>query len=195
MERAFALSGNQIMSVFDAAIDSGVELLHVRHEAAAVHMADAFGRLTGRPGVALVTAGPGFANTLSALYVALMAESPLVLLSGCAPHRDSAGAFQDMPQADMALPVAKASWTLAEGAPTRASSWPGRSASRRRGVPAPCTWRFPWTFWRGMLRPRPGSRAPATSSRPSPRRTVRPPRGRWTRCLRRTGPWCSLGQP
>ena len=116
VERAFALSGNQIMSVFDAAIDSGVELLHVRQEAAAVHMADAFGRLTGRPGVALVTAGPGFANTLSALYVALMAESPVVLLSGRAPHGGSAGAFQEMPQAEMARPVAKASWTLAEGA-------------------------------------------------------------------------------
>ena len=116
MGRVFALSGNQIMSVFDAAIDSGVELLHVRHEAAAVHMADAFGRLTGRPGVALVTAGPGFANTLSALYVARMAESPLILLSGRAPHGDNAGAFQQMHQADMARPVTKASWTLAEGA-------------------------------------------------------------------------------
>ena len=115
VDRAFALSGNQIMSVFDAAIDSGVELLHVRHEAAAVHMADAFGRLTGRPGVALVTAGPGFANTISAIYVALMAESPLVLLSGRAPQRDSAGAFQDMLQAHMARPVAKESWTLAKG--------------------------------------------------------------------------------
>ena len=114
VERAFALSGNQIMSVFDAAIDSGVELLHVRHEAATVHMADAFGRLTGRPGIALVTAGPGFANTLSALYVALMAESPLVLLSGRAPQ-DSPGAFQDMLQAHMARPVAKESWTLADG--------------------------------------------------------------------------------
>ena len=114
MESAFALSGNQIMSVFDAAIDSGVELLHVRHEAATVHMADAFGRLTGRPGIALVTAGPGFANTLSALYVALMAESPLVLLSGRAPQ-DSPGAFQDMLQAHMARPVAKESWTLADG--------------------------------------------------------------------------------
>jgi len=114
VERAFALSGNQIMSVFDAAIDSDVDLLHVRHEAAAVHMADAFGRLTGRPGFALVTAGPGFANTLSALYVALMAESPLVLLSGRAPQ-DIPGAFQDMLQAHMARPVAKESWTLAEG--------------------------------------------------------------------------------
>ena len=115
IDRAFALSGNQIMSVFDAAIDSGVDLLHVRHEAAAVHMADAAGRLTGRPGVALVTAGPGFANTLSALYVALMAESPLVLLSGRAPQ-DSPGAFQDMLQAHMARPVAKESWKLEKGA-------------------------------------------------------------------------------
>ena len=123
VERVFALSGNQIMSVFDAAIDSGVELLHVRQEAAAVHMADAFGRLTGMPGVALVTAGPGFANTLSALYVALMAESPLVLLSGRAPQ-DSPGAFQDMLQAHMARPVAKESWTLAEGAD------PGRELAR-----------------------------------------------------------------
>ncbi len=114
--RVFALSGNQIMSVFDAAIDSGVDLLHVRHEAAAAHMADSFGRLAGVPGVALVTAGPGFANTLSALYVARMAESPLVLLSGSAPYGDGAGAFQQMPQAGMAHPVAKASWTLAEGA-------------------------------------------------------------------------------
>ena len=123
VERVFALSGNQIMSVFDAAIDSDMELLHVRQEAAAVHMADAFGRLTGRPGIALVTAGPGFANTLSALYVATMAESPLVLLSGRAPQ-DSPGAFQDMLQAHMARPVAKESWTLAEGAD------PGRELAR-----------------------------------------------------------------
>ena len=77
--RIFSLSGNQIMPVFDASIDEPLELLHVRHEAAAVHMADAWGRLTGSPGIALVTAGPGFANTLSALYVALAGESPVVL--------------------------------------------------------------------------------------------------------------------
>lgn len=110
--RIFTLSGNQIMPVFDACLDAEVELLHVRQEAAAVHMADAWGRLTGRPGVALVTAGPGFANTLSALYTATMSESPLVLLSGRAPlsHVDK-GSFQEMPQAEMAGYVSKASWT------------------------------------------------------------------------------------
>ena len=108
--RLFTLSGNQIMSVFDATCDRDLDLVHVRHEAAAVHMADGWGRLTGQPGVALVTAGPGFANCLSALYVALMAESPLLLLSGAAPaHRQHPLPFQAMPQAQMAATVTKAS--------------------------------------------------------------------------------------
>ncbi len=112
VEHLFALSGNQIMPIFDACVGRSIELVHVRHEAAAVHMADAWGRLTGSPGVALVTAGPGFANTLSALYVAAMAESPMVLLSGHAPtSRLGQAAFQEMPQAEMARHVSKASWT------------------------------------------------------------------------------------
>ena len=111
----FTLSGNQIMSLFDAAIDVPLELIHVRHEAAAVHAADAIGRLSGRPGVAMVTAGPGFANTLSALYVAQCAESPLVLLSGASPAtRPGAGAFQEMDQAGLAAKVCKASWTCTD---------------------------------------------------------------------------------
>lgn len=101
------------MPVYDACIDSGIQLYHVRQEAAAVHMADAWGRLTGQPGIALVTAGPGFANALSALYVAKMAESPMVLLSGHAPLTQlGRGAFQEMAQSEMAQPVTKASWTV-----------------------------------------------------------------------------------
>jgi acetolactate synthase-1/2/3 large subunit len=72
--RVFTLSGNHIMPVFDAAIDAGIELIHVRHEAAAVHMADAHARLTGAPAVALVTGGPGHSNAASALYTATLAE-------------------------------------------------------------------------------------------------------------------------
>ena len=55
----FSLSGNQIMPIYDALVDGDINLYHVRQEAAAVHMADAWGRLTGSPGVALVTAGTG----------------------------------------------------------------------------------------------------------------------------------------
>lgn len=104
----FSLSGNQIMPIFDACIDAGIRIVHVRHEAAAVAMADAWAQLTGAPGVALVTAGPGFANALSPLYAARAAESPVVLLSGDSPlAQDGAGAFQELDQAAVAAPVAK----------------------------------------------------------------------------------------
>mgnify|MGYP006424043333 CR=1 FL=1 len=109
----FALSGNQIMPIFDACLDQGQRILHVRHEAAAVHMADAWARLTGEVGVALLTAGPGFANALGAIYAARMSEAPVLVVSGHAPTaRLGQGAFQEMPQAEMAAGVAKASWRV-----------------------------------------------------------------------------------
>ena len=87
VQKIFTLSGNHIMPVFDAAFGAGIALIHTRHEAAAVHMADAYARLTGEVGIALVTGGPGHANAVSALYTAQMAEAPVVLLSGHAPQR------------------------------------------------------------------------------------------------------------
>jgi len=114
VRRVFTLSGNHVMPVFDACLDAGIDLLHVRHEAATVHMADAWARLTGEVGVALVTGGPGHANAVSALYTAAMAESPVVLLSGHAPNAQlGQGAFQEMRQADIAAPLCKASTTSA----------------------------------------------------------------------------------
>jgi acetolactate synthase-1/2/3 large subunit len=112
VRRLFSLSGNQIMPVYDAALDAALPITHVRHEGAAVHMADAWGRLTGEPGIALLTGGPGHANGVGALYTALAAESPMVMLSGHAPLAElGRGAFQEMAQAEMAAPVTKASWT------------------------------------------------------------------------------------
>ncbi len=113
VKQVFALSGNHVMPVFDAALDAKLPLIHVRHEAAAVHMADAWGRLTGEPGIALVTGGPGHANALGALYTALAAQSPMVLISGHAPlDKLGKGAFQEMPQAELAKPLTVASWTV-----------------------------------------------------------------------------------
>ncbi|WP_245331681.1 thiamine pyrophosphate-binding protein [Bradyrhizobium sp. NAS80.1] len=110
--RIFTLSGNHIMSIFDAVIDTKIQLTHVRHEAAAVHMADGWGRITGEPGVAMVTGGPGHVNALGALFAAQAAESPMVLLSGHAATWElGRGGFQEIRQADMAKPVTKASWT------------------------------------------------------------------------------------
>jgi acetolactate synthase-1/2/3 large subunit len=116
-DRVFTLSGNHIMSIFDAAIEAKLDLVHVRHEAAAVHMADAWGRLTGKVGIAMVTGGPGHANAVGALYTALGAESPMVLLSGHAATWElGRGGFQEIRQADMAAPVSKASFTATSAA-------------------------------------------------------------------------------
>jgi acetolactate synthase-1/2/3 large subunit len=110
--RIFTLSGNHIMSLFDAAIETGLDLIHVRQEAAAVHMADAWGRLTGRPGIAMVTGGPGHANAVPALFTARAQDAPLVLLSGHAGTGEwGRGGFQELDQAALAAPLAKASWT------------------------------------------------------------------------------------
>lgn len=105
----FSLSGNQIMPVYDACLDAGLRIVHVRHEAAAVAMADAWAQVTGHVGVALLTAGPGLANGLAPLMSALHAESPVLLLSGDTPlAEDGLGAFQELDQAGMTRPVTKA---------------------------------------------------------------------------------------
>nr|WP_294519121.1 thiamine pyrophosphate-binding protein [uncultured Rhodopila sp.] len=113
----FTLSGNHIMSLFDAALDTKLRLMHVRHEAATVHMADAYGRLTGRPGIAWVTGGPGHANAVGALFTALGQESPMVLISG---HTETdqigRGGFQELRQVEMAAPVTKAAWMATDTA-------------------------------------------------------------------------------
>jgi acetolactate synthase-1/2/3 large subunit len=117
VDRIFTLSGNQILSVFDATVGGGPALIHTRHEAAAVHMADAWGRVTDRPGVALVTAGPGHLNAISALYGALMEESPVLLLSGASPAAQRGrGAFQEVDQVAAARPVTKAAWSVTDPA-------------------------------------------------------------------------------
>lgn len=113
----FSLSGNHIMPVYDALLGSGITLIHTRHEAAAVHMADAWARLSGACGVALVTGGPGHANAVAALPTALAGETPLLLLSGHAPRAElGLGAFQEMDQASLAAPVAKRAFTASSAA-------------------------------------------------------------------------------
>jgi len=135
--RVFTLSGNHIMSLFDAALGRSIDLVHVRHEAAAVHMADAWGRLTGEPGVAMVTGGPGHANAVGALFTALGAESPMVLLSGHAATWElGRGGFQELDQAAMAAPVTKASW-MARSTATLAEDVGRAIDMARSGRPGP----------------------------------------------------------
>lgn len=117
VSRIFTLSGNHIMTIFDALLGSGIEIVHTRQEAAAVHMADAWARLTGEVGVAMVTGGQGHTNAIAAMPTAMAGEVPVVLLSGHAPLRElGMGSFQEMRQADIAEPLTKLSFTASSTA-------------------------------------------------------------------------------
>jgi len=106
----FSLSGNQIMPLYDACIDAGIRIVHVRHEAAAVFMADAWSQITGELGVAMVTAAPGLTNGLAPLYSASQAESPVLLISGdSSVSEDGSGAFQELDQVAITRPLTKLS--------------------------------------------------------------------------------------
>src|SRR5512134_3511752 len=82
VEYIFGLSGGAAMPLFDALVDSKIKLILVRHEQGATHMADGYARSTGRPGVVLVTSGPGATNTVTGLLTALMDSSPIIVICG-----------------------------------------------------------------------------------------------------------------
>ena len=160
VRQIFTLSGNQILSVYDATIGRDIALIHTRHEAAAVHMADAWGRLTEQPGVALVTAGPGHLNAISALYGARMAESPVLLLSGASPRgQRGQGAFQEVDQVAVARPVVKAAWSIED--PARAGDDVARAlAQTTAGRPGPVHLTLPGDVLEATAPPSSGSAAP-----------------------------------
>lgn len=111
----FSLNGGHVAHIYDATIDAGLPLVDVRHEDAAVHMAHAYARLSGKPGVAVVTAGPGVTNTATAIANAYEAASPLLLIGGKAPvPQFGLGALQDVDQVGLMRPITKAAFTVLE---------------------------------------------------------------------------------
>jgi acetolactate synthase-1/2/3 large subunit len=109
----FTLCGGHISPILVAAKTAGLRIVDMRHEANAVFAADAVSRLTGRPGVAAVTAGPGVTNTITALKNAAMAQSPVILIGGAAPTvLKGRGALQDIDQMSLLRPVVKQALTI-----------------------------------------------------------------------------------
>lgn len=78
----FTLCGGHIAPILVSVKNQGIKVIDVRHEPTAVFAADAVSRLTGIPGVAVVTAGPGVTNSITAVKNAQMAQSPLILMGG-----------------------------------------------------------------------------------------------------------------
>ncbi|MEU6128428.1 thiamine pyrophosphate-binding protein [Saccharopolyspora sp. NPDC047091] len=112
-DRVFGLQGGHIQPVWDQLARLGVRIVDVRDEGSAVHMAHAHTELTGRLGVALVTAGPGVTNTVTAVANASISRIPLLVIGGCPPQPQSnMGPLQDIPHTAILEPVTRLSRTL-----------------------------------------------------------------------------------
>jgi thiamine pyrophosphate-dependent acetolactate synthase large subunit-like protein len=133
----FTLCGGHISPILVAAKARGIRIVDTRDEATAVFAADAVARLTGTPGVAAVTAGPGLTNTITALKNAQLAQSPLLLLGGAAPTAlQGRGALQDIEQLPLVAPHVKLVKQVRRVADL-GSAVEEALAAARAGVPGP----------------------------------------------------------
>jgi len=97
VDTVFTLTGGHILAIMDGCVAEGINVVDVRHEQAAAHAADAYARLTGRLGVALVTAGPGVTDAVTGVANAFFANSPVLLIGGRHPTtEDLKGGLQEM---------------------------------------------------------------------------------------------------
>ncbi len=112
IEHIFGYPGGSVLDIYDAIFQSSdIEHFLVRHEQAAVHMADAYSRTTGKVGTVLVTAGPGATNCITGIATAYMDSIPLVVLSGQVPTNwIGDDAFQETDMIGVSRPVVKHSF-------------------------------------------------------------------------------------
>ncbi len=113
VEYIFGLSGGAALPIYDALVNSKIKLILVRHEQGATHMADGYARVTGKPGVVLVTSGPGATNTITGILTAHMDSVPMIVLTGqtISPMLGK-DAFQEADVFDITMPVVKHNYMI-----------------------------------------------------------------------------------
>ena len=116
VKHIFGYPGGSVLDIYDALHQkSGIEHILVRHEQAAVHMADGYARATGKVGVVLVTSGPGATNAITGIATAYMDSIPLVVLSGQVPSNLIGNdAFQECDMIGISRPVVKHSFLVTD---------------------------------------------------------------------------------
>ena len=113
VKHIFGLPGGAAIPIFDALVDSSVELILTRHEQGAAHMADGYARATGKPAVVLVTSGPGATNTITGILTALMDSIPMVIVCGQQTTANlGLDAFQEADVSGISYPVVKHSYLV-----------------------------------------------------------------------------------
>ena len=107
----FTLCGGHVQAIYDGCLDEGIRVVDTRHEQTAGHAADGYARVTGKPGVCAVTAGPGITDAVTAVANAQRAGIPMIMIGGAGPHilRDM-GSLQDMDCVTLMRPITK--WSV-----------------------------------------------------------------------------------
>src|SRR5882762_1352828 len=117
VDTIFTLCGGHIIDIYDGCVDEGIAVVDVRHEQVAAHAADGYARVTGKPGCAVVTAGPGTTDAVTGVANAFRAESPMLLIGGQGAHsQHKMGSLQDLPHVDMMTPITKFAATVPDTA-------------------------------------------------------------------------------
>jgi acetolactate synthase I/II/III large subunit len=115
VEVIFGLPGGAILPVYDPILDSPIRHILVRHEQGAGHMAEGYAHVTGRPGVAMVTSGPGATNIVTPLADASMDSIPIVVITGQVPTASiGTDAFQECPITGVTLDITKHNWLVTD---------------------------------------------------------------------------------
>jgi acetolactate synthase-1/2/3 large subunit len=115
VEVVFTLSGGHIAGIYDGCVREGIRVVDTRHEQAAVHAAEGWAKSTRKPGVALLTAGPGVTDGVTGVANAYLAGSPILVIGGAAPlSLWDRGALQEMNQIDLLRPITKWARTVHE---------------------------------------------------------------------------------
>ena len=108
VDAIFTLSGGHVMPIYEGCRHEGVRVIDVRHEQAAAHAAEAWGRIRRSCGVAVVTAGPGLTGTVTAVANCHVAQTPLVVIGGARPLAQAEqGALQELDQLALLAPITK----------------------------------------------------------------------------------------
>ena len=111
----FTLCGGHIQAIYDGCLDEGIRVVDVRHEQSAGHAADGYARVTGKPGVCAVTAGPGVTDVVTAVANAQRAGVPMVVLAGAGPTQlTDMGPLQDMNHVELMRPITKWATRIAD---------------------------------------------------------------------------------
>jgi acetolactate synthase-1/2/3 large subunit len=111
IDHVFTLCGGHIQAIYDGCLDEGIRVVDTRHEQTSGHCADGYARVTGKPGVCLVTAGPGITDVVTAVANAQRAGVPLICIGGAGPKAlCDMGSLQDMDSVTLMRPISK--WSV-----------------------------------------------------------------------------------